>query len=280
MNSRMPEWEPIPAWYRLSFKSPSTLVITIHNMAMTKLRSMDYAKTDAVKYLREKFRLDTFIPPTESSWGFGRMTLWGPEAVFNLGKSSHSEWTTWECSLPVRKDEGDDYQKFTEVRASLLILFLGLQVFGFDIDTKWKTPQLMIIQSMSLEHDLHGGSIWATLTPEMMKFVGKQAAGTQFVEIERAMYRASQHMFASILHEDKRSYRARCWDSKKISLEVPGNACDLSPSDIYDKDLQHGYTLCPHNVDSSFQQLAFLIGLAKLHELAQKDLYKKRKSPK
>ena len=66
-------------------------------------------------------------------------------------------------------------------------------------------------------------------------------------------------------------YGARIGHPKWIYLDVPGDACDLSPDNNSHNDMDQGYTLVPHNVDSGLQQLTFIVGLAKMHDLIRAD---------
>ncbi len=65
---------------------------------------------------------------------------------------------------------------------------------------------------------------------------------------------------------------ARCLQPKWISLDIPGNACDLSPSSMNDGDVKRGFKLDPHNCDSTLQQLTFLVGLFALYDLVWNSL--------
>jgi hypothetical protein len=64
-------------------------------------------------------------------------------------------------------------------------------------------------------------------------------------------------------------FRVHTRAPKKIFFNIPGDACDLSPECFVDQHHEGGYWLVPHNVDSSIQQLTFLMGLAKLHDLVR-----------
>ena len=84
-----------------------------------------------------------------------------------------------------------------------------------------------------------------------------------------AMKKASHSMWEGQAGRSERFgalYRKPKW----LNLTVPGDACNLDPGGFYDdKDPACGYTLEPHNVDGSLQQLTFLAGLAHLHGLVR-----------
>ena len=87
------------------------------------------------------------------------------------------------------------------------------------------------------------------------------------------MYLAAKHMFRSSpdnFSGRKKEYCVSFRVPKWIHFTIPGNACGLDPEHYSSENPNEGYELQPHNVDSSFQQLCFLMGLAKLHELAER----------
>lgn len=267
---RIPETDPIPRWYRLGTKGTGTLVIHIHEKAVDHLCSAVSIKAPLVQGIMKKFRFD-FIPPTSPVWGFGRETLFGPEAPLCATHSEHDNWKSWECTLPIFKND-NDHHKFMAVRATLALLFEFLQLFGIDGNTGEKKFQLVIIQGMRLDYDLHGGSLGAVLTPAMMPYLHRQPNESSLVEVVKAMRQASHYILGKPeTYSDTYDYRALCRQPKWINLKVMGDACGLDPNEYYEKSLSKGYHLAPHNIDTSFQQLCFLMGLAKLHQLAERN---------
>jgi hypothetical protein len=87
--------------------------------------------------------------------------------------------------------------------------------------------------------------------------------------VEEAMRQAYFAMFPSSRRFEKDSFCAQVAEGGRVSLCVPGQACDLAVYDAYeDQPLELG---C-HNVDSDAQTLALLCGLAALTAQARKDL--------
>ena len=55
-------------------------------------------------------------------------------------------------------------------------------------------------------------------------------------------------------------------------FDCPGNACGIHPTEV---DLRYdlgGYEFSCHNVDSPAQQMALIVGLAALHDMARKEM--------
>lgn len=275
---RLPTREPIPRWYELGVVNVRTLEIRVHNQAMDFLQSCNLANIPLVQGLRQRFSLREFIPLPNSSWGFGQMMLWGPEAALELVKVK-GEWTILRCRLPAfaRGEDGDSrdsHRKFFQLRATLMVLFNALEVFGFDHDTGYSLPQLLVVCGFSLGYGPADGSLSATLTPEMMKYLSVHADNQEVSKtLCRAMKSATDHMFPDLRSCTRLGhYRAEIRSPKWLYLQVPGDACDLGPDSVYEFQRADGYRLVSHNVDSSPQQLGLLMGLAKLHDLANKFL--------
>lgn len=69
----------------------------------------------------------------------------------------------------------------------------------------------------------------------------------------------------------QREFRVLLRRPKWVNFSCPGNACGLDPEDYYEKSLDWGYQLVPHNVDSPLQQLTLLAGVAMLYQLARQE---------
>jgi hypothetical protein len=95
----------------------------------------------------------------------------------------------------------------------------------------------------------------------------KHKEHTHIEAVVDAMKKADNHMWPSDTRYGR--FGALFRKPKWLNLDVPGDACGLDPGGYHDESLGHGYTLHPHNVDSSLQQLTFLAGLEKLHDLVR-----------
>lgn len=161
------------------------------------------------------------------------------------------------------------------LRSSLHLLTTALWLF--EGDTEWKDRQLMVVECIYLPVDPDryqcNGSLSVTLAPEVMSWISKwisaHSEGQHIPEVISAMKGASEYMWEGSSKYGR--FGALCRKPKWLNLDVPGDACGLDPSDYYDESLEKGYTLQPHNVNSPLQQLTFLVGLARLHDLIRAD---------
>ncbi|MBC7766514.1 hypothetical protein H7Y21_00775 [Arenimonas sp.] len=106
------------------------------------------------------------------------------------------------------------------------------------------------------------------LTPQVLTWINKQPEA-HVKEIQDAMRTAHSFMWDGASRSDR--YGARIGSPKWIHLDVPGDACDLSSDNNRHNEMDQGYTLVPHNVDSGLQQLTFIAGLAKMRDLIRAD---------
>ena len=268
-----PAMTTLPAWYELGFISrikQAYLTIRIHKMAFEHLVAIDWPKTPIAKFFEKKFNC-LFRPPTLSCNTFGyEDTLFGPH--LERVESKDPNWTAWEFELPVFIGKSEDPRCSAYVlRATLSTLFLALSWFGKN--TGWKEPQLLLIESLMVESDLHGGSFSVTLTPTVTRWLSGQEDNSRLGKVEEAMMISETRMFQreKIWEHYGSEFRAMCRKPKWINFTIPGNACGLDPEAYREDDPDRGYRLDPHNVDSSVQQLTFLAGLARLHEIVREE---------
>ncbi len=256
--TRCPEREIIPAWYELSVKDEKTLLIRIHVAAMDRLEKIKKNLPIVTDY--EKLSTDSFTEfKIGKSWGFGEVLI--------SCKSDHKDWLAYECILPVLRS---DKTNILGLRSTLAMLFTTLWLF--EESTDCKRPQLMVVDNFVVGGYLWGGALNVTLTPTVIAYLSKIPNNFCLTDVEKAMIRADAHMWperksSSYFHY----FQALCRQPKWINFTVPGNACGLDPDGYYDTSLDRGYSLGPHNTDTSLQQLTLLVGLAKLQDLIRKD---------
>jgi hypothetical protein len=252
----------IPAWYELSLKGDSILLLKVHRTAFIEMQKMKWDEAPGVEHLKKTFNLPSFTPPNEGPCGF--------MDVFKLGKSENKEWIVWECPLPklkVKVGEDDSRSNVMAIRATLYMFSTALWLFQGN--TGWPKSQLIVVEGVCLPSDdrMGSGALSATLMPPVMPWLAKHKDHTQIEAVVDAMKKADNHMWPSDTRYGRFEVLFR--KPKWLNLDVPGNACSLDPGGYHDESLEHGYTLHPHNVDSSLQQLTFLAGLAKLHDLVR-----------
>jgi len=228
------------------------------------MQKMNRDGAPGVEIARKNFKLSSFIAPNDGVCGF--------LGVFKGKKSESDQWIIWECQLPKIKGIGreeDSYERVMAIRSTLWLFSTALWLFGGN--TGWHLPQLMVIEGICLpdENRMSSGSLSVTLMPPVMPWLAKQGYETHIEPLIKAMKSASNHMWPESSCRGR--FGALVRKQKWLHLDVPGDACGLDPgSGSYNnQSLDDGYTLQPHNVDSSLQQLTFLAGLAKLHDLVR-----------
>ena len=155
------------------------------------------------------------------------------------------------------------------IRASLYVAFLVLSLF--EGDTGWQSNQLILVENICLPREeiwQGGGSLSATLTPDAIRWIARQPHNTDLEPVVKEMRAADEYLWPG---NSDRSYRfsALCRQPKWINFNIPGNACGLDPDSYSETSLDEGYSLVPHNADSSLQQFTFLVGLAKLNDMME-----------
>jgi len=246
----------VPAWYYISAANDgSALYIGIHQKAEAHLISLDWFGMS--KWLNDYFNLGEFAAPNKNPCGFGK--------TLELDPPDRPEWTRWKCRLPIGKDLGGERIK---IRATLYSLFKGLDMF--EGDTGWSKPQLIVVDGLNLPIGERDGSLSVTLSPALSRWLsdnGSREALAPVVDMLRAAYGAMGGGAIS-------PYEFRLdWNKPRISLYIPRNGCWMnpdSPRSSLEKDENMGYELSTHNSDTAQQQLTFLMGLARLHDLVRR----------
>lgn len=256
----------IPAWYQIGIYTDTTLVIKIHPKAKSLLDKLK-GEAPIISAYKQKFNLTEFIPPSEKRWGFGQMIETRPD---------QKGWAVYHCPLPIVKRRSDEQalnrSAEATVRSSLSLFFLALQGQPKE-STEHDVPQLIIIDYLSVEQGMSGGAISATLSSGMFPYLANPSTRS-LKSIEAAMKTAYEYVWqdeASRKHLAG-EFKVRHEEPAKIHLSVPSHGSGLiadSNSAIY-KGPDRGYRLVPHSLDSGPQQMAILMGLARLHELALK----------
>ena len=248
----------VPAWYELSYKNKSNLVLRIHQKAFAYMQTLKWGNTmPIIAHYLKTFHFEEFAPPSEGKLGFCK--------VIRRIPSQNSSWITWVCPLSTSNKER------TALSASLSVFFQALNLF--EGNTDWPNPQLIVVENMTLRvGEPWGAWISATLTPTTAKWLSLKPDGYVLVDVVEAMRAVDRHMYLQKKGESLFSrFEAYCRKPKWVILTVPGNACGLCPDMLNHGKIEEGYLLAPHNTDSTFQQLALLTGLARLHDLVREN---------
>lgn len=267
---RFPEQDLIPMWYKISNQDQGkSIAITAHKKVLEhEVFGIDWSKAPVVADFKKDYGLSTFTSPCEGDWGFCN--------VLKFVKTE-GDWMTWKVKMPVIKGKSEaveDSREYTlAVRASLY-LFVANRLRTCEYNTRWYSSQLIVIRGISLpqkDQNKFTGALDVVLTPAAIKWLAKQQHQAHLAPVIDAMKSAYQHMWSKPITSFDHFgalYRQPRW----LNLEVPGDRCRLEPDGYGNcRDDDRGYSLFSHNVDSSLQQLTFLMGLAKLHDLMMAD---------
>ncbi len=256
--------KPVPAWYGLSAPEAQTLEIHLHpqilenpyiNNPVASLRDGSYF---------ERMLGTTFTPPTvDQSWGFDNAFT---PLVFEEPWFS-ARCTFPEINSPKQRENLDESPllALVPIQASLALLFKGLKFVT--VTTNSQQPQLLVVENMLCEAGMDGAAMSVSLTPALADWLSQQPDFSRLEAVEATM-RGTYEYFMGHASTMSR-FAATCRQPNSIHLQVPGNACGLDPDISLSRVKNEGYELVSHNTDSAPQQLALLMGLAKLHDLVR-----------
>lgn len=251
------------AWYELGVKGCDTLTIKIHRLAMAHLQDPKWQLQRITDHFQQKFQLEPFVRFSESGWGFGSCFRRSEDAL-------DDGWLAFDCELPIAyQEKGEvDMRKVYAVRSTLCIVFDLLWLFEGETGVDQK--QLMVVDAVRVDVEMHGGALCVGLTLAMCHWLSRQPDSIHLTEVEQFGYDVDRHLCRTerVLESVGLHFRVLCRQPRWLNISVPGNACGLDP-DSYDEWSDKGYTLCPHNVDSSIQQLTLLMMLAKIHDMVR-----------
>ena len=262
MNKDLTE-DNIPAYYELVVKDAGTLLIRVHIKAMNAVIEMLKKDSPIIQGHIDEFpkhHFDPFIlPQIEKAWGYGEILV--------PIQSEEQGWLVYECKIPQHG------KNVLALRSTLDILFTALTLFKEE--TNCKRNQLIVVDYLLVRNkDIYGGALTVTLTPTVSRWLSEKKERFRLVEVEKAMMMTDVHMHPDIefgrFHKDE--FRVSCQGSKFVNFQIPGNACGLDPENYHDPDPNIGYRLCPHNTDTSSQQLMLLVGIAKLQDIIRKEV--------
>ncbi|KKQ46139.1 MAG: hypothetical protein US63_C0006G0016 [Candidatus Moranbacteria bacterium GW2011_GWC2_37_8] len=212
-------------------------------------------------YFEKECGFSKFIPPSESSWGYGK--------VLSLVDSPGNSWITWECKLPYKPS----WKKQDEISASISDLTTVISLFEpkdetFDVN-QFFAIDLVVVKS----HDyFNGGSFSFFYSKEVLDFAATiWNDGEKYSAVMNSMKKFYAHLAGKRLSYTLRDdfyigqYQAnvRC-----PTFRCPGNCACISPEHFTRED-SYGVRYQPHNVDSKVQQLTLLAGVIKLANMAR-----------
>lgn len=261
----------VPQVYSLEY-ADGNMKITVHPKVYEWLCEHLKKHTNKLIGSHESHKLlglrEFIFPHQSEKWGFDGCVRHATEYA--------TDWSVLICHIPSVLDSHGvfSYDAIHQLQASLNVFFDVITAFDAEISSQ--QTQLLHIPNVATGRGLHGGSVWAHLSPAFTKWVyalktESKGRRISFPTVEQAMLHAHFHMYPN--DEFVEPMCCSTLESSGLLLQVPGNACDLGPDDHNQKTGERGYILGPHNIDQPLQQFTFLAGLAKLYALAQKDIY-------
>jgi hypothetical protein len=218
---------------------------------------------------QKMFHLPNFVAPDAEA-----LTDWGFDGVFHLIEENPS-WIGWTLLLPRVTTSGQiQWEQTDAVINSLSVLFCALQLDAFPVDIEDVPTQLMSVDVFRLKRDMNAFPLGGSLAPTAVNWIRSRLVDAprdhviSLSEVEHVMRETFERIAGSIRKGER--FSAHLLHPHRLFLGCPGDACELSTS-FDEEPVGHGAELNCHNVDTPAQQLAFLMGLAKLHELMRKD---------
>lgn len=208
--------------------------------------------------LKESLKLSDFINPQNPEWGFGPV----------IQTDADGEQTKWICNLPKynRLSQND----WTIPRATSATLMATFLVLGMAKDVSGEDKNQLLHIQLATSKEVGNGLI-ITLGSSIVPWLNSFPDQYFHEELQETMKIAYDHLTGE--PTDKYFFRALFRQPKWVNLDCPGNACALDPESYSDESLELGYRLLPHNVDSPYQQLTLLSGVAAMHAEARKAGY-------
>jgi len=281
--------EDTPRRYGLScnLKVPS-ITVSVHREIIKAASSLPIDQF-AEPFIKN-FEFKKFEASLEKNFGF--------EDVLELSESKDGEFIDFTAEVPVvitlgeicnecrntalrkrciscaglGREENYDWDSAYAVSASFNIL-IDLARYP-TIKTTCNLPQLLTV-SLFTNFGLGRSALGGTYSRSVVRWLAQKNIYTEIPKVRKAM----RTVFEAIIpNKIMKPYPLRAHIFHKhggLMLECPGDACDLSPSDVSElneKGGKEGYDIHSHNVDNPAQQLTFLAGLAALHMEVDKSI--------
>lgn len=279
-NARFIIRENMPCWYELSWqKNPARISFSLHNDFIQQIGPVNYA----FLAIDKTFELDKFHSDFENDFGFHQnLKLESIDSEFHKysialptwkpgGKCQHCKGTGkyfgGKCSFCNGKKIvfNLDFQSAFNVCATFHVLF-SITAYS-QIQTSASKCQLFMTTTAMINR-MSGFDLTCMASVALVKWLRK--IGTKKLP---SITDAMKIAYETMVKPPRKSFMeigAYC-DEGNLHLSCPGNACGLDANSIYDEESE-GYEMLPHNVESPFQQLVFISGLAALHDLARKNM--------
>lgn len=285
--------EEVPCWYDLSWDNKRcSIILKIHKDFVTSLDWMG-SKSPIVEEMKEEFEFESFSSDFSKNLGFDDVFKFEKETEhfysYLIEMPSPSIAPCETCSLQMEFDFPDqfsdilcpecwgrkqridtDWQTAYAISATFTIFFF-LPYNPAENPVSFTYPQLINIQTCTLR-DMHGGSLSGGYLYPTGKWLASHKPGFEITSIKEAMISAYEKMH----HEKQDDMNRICnfkatidYENGWLNTSCPGDACGLHPERSPPNN-EFGYRFSCHNVDTPFQQLTLLTGLAALCDEVRK----------
>ncbi len=261
----------LPAWFRMKFVSPGTIVFLVHKNVLEWFKKIASSNFGSAQDYLDDLHLKSFRQPDLNPWGYNE--------TIRTVESNEENWMRYEIDIPSKGKEEDELVYATAASISILAQALRMVKTKYLPVSNSKTlPQLLVFETGVAKRDMCGAPIEAFYSRIIAEWAIKYRNHEVLTEMACAMKWAEGIMYPDMLEvEGITRFEAYVSHSCYLVLGV-GSRVALIPegSESKESDAETGYLVHGHNPDSITNQLALIAGLAKLYEVVENDFYLNR----
>lgn len=266
----MLKYENSPRWFALSFKGGKRPAIRIT------------VWKNCVDQLTKVLAAHRGVPETIASWGLeswecGEREGFGFDRVV-CPKGLQDGYLVLEAAL--------SREKVVATAVSMQYLLNTLQhlpmfckeILATEFTPDYTRRQLMTLECALLRNmNLSAAPLGGVVAPIFTDWVESISARGRLLEVEEAMWLTWNALSEYGVGKEKGpnpfpSFSSRVGEKGSFFISCIGNACDVGTYEWWESESGEGHELACHNLDSPLQQLSLLAGLAKMHDLARRDI--------
>lgn len=212
--------------------------------------------------MSHRLQIPELVPPTtrnQRPWGFG--------PILTPRRTKAGTWVQFELRYPAKVASEEQWSWGYAATATLAITFATLSTLQGE--TSASHTQSMHITTTYPRRELHGCTFWWYVSREFDQWVQTQCAGATSPEITfavTAMQKARRQLHGKTARDFGRHFVRAIWHYPSgIILQCDMDAQDIgTPGDLNYQREPKAYDMAAHNIDTPFQQLILLSGIAAL----------------
>lgn len=261
----------LPAWFRMKFVSPGTIVFLVHENVLGWFKEIVPSNFGSAQDYSEDLLLKSFRQPDLNSWGYNE--------TIRTVESNEENWMRYEIDIPSQGKEGDELVYATAASISILAQALRMiKTKYLPVSDPQTLPQLLVFETGVAKRDMCGAPIQAFYSRIIVEWAIKHQNHEVLNEIACAMKQSESVMYPDMFEaEGVNRFEAYVSHSCYLVLGVGSRVALIPEGSKYNEtDAETGYLVHGHNPDSITNQLALVAGLAKLYELVELDFYLNR----